>query len=319
VKHYNKMARQAGMTLIELTVVLLVLIGLAGLMIPYVSGFVSKTHDATGSDSLASLNSAIQRYDVQYMGQPSGYDSLVTDITANNAVVYTKLMNGDVAESGNLDAEDYMKKVNIPASALTGVGIDSLMLMDSSTDDATFAATSSSIAVPTAMSTMISVVALKTQGGVACASDAPMGCISSDADLSAILGHSVDTNAKDYIIFGVGSETTMVGKTISEAPVHFAKTGAMSAANKYNRILAVYEVPKGSYCDGGTRLDLAVAPIDSTECETANPAGPMTAAGTWETVTMMNRQAKFLTTAMPMMRLEGLSGALASHYSSVDN
>ena len=88
MKHYNKMARQAGMTLIELTVVLLVLVGLAGLMIPYVSGFVTKTHDATGSDSLASLNSAIQRYDVQFLGQPAGYDSLMSDITGGGGAVY---------------------------------------------------------------------------------------------------------------------------------------------------------------------------------------------------------------------------------------
>ena len=42
MKHYKvkQYTRQAGMTLIELTVVLLVLIGLAGLLLPYVSGFM---------------------------------------------------------------------------------------------------------------------------------------------------------------------------------------------------------------------------------------------------------------------------------------
>jgi len=310
------MARQAGMTLIELTVVLLVLIGLAGLMIPYVGGFVSKTHDATGSDSLAAVNGAVQRYDVQFLGQPSGYDSLMSSITATTGTVYNKLMNGD--GSGTLDAEDYIQAVNIPASALTGVGIDSLMLMDDTTADATFASTASSIAMPA--SGMIRLLALNTQAGVACSASAPMGCISSDADLSAILGHSADTNAKDYIIFGVGQDSTMVGKTISEAPVHFAKTGAMSAANKYNRILAVYEVPKADYCDGGTLAVTGTFAATQADCEIVDATHTvMTAVGTWETVGMMDRRAKFVTTAMPMMILEGLGGALASHYSSVDN
>ena len=44
---HNKQRGQSGFTLIELTVVLLVLIGLAGALLPYVQGFVGRTHDAT--------------------------------------------------------------------------------------------------------------------------------------------------------------------------------------------------------------------------------------------------------------------------------
>jgi prepilin-type N-terminal cleavage/methylation domain-containing protein len=44
VKDYKikTIKRQAGMTLIELTVVLLILVGLAGLLVPYVGSFVQK-------------------------------------------------------------------------------------------------------------------------------------------------------------------------------------------------------------------------------------------------------------------------------------
>ncbi len=52
---FKQMGREAGMTLIELTVVLLVLIGLAGLALPYISGFVGKTHNATSAASGAEL------------------------------------------------------------------------------------------------------------------------------------------------------------------------------------------------------------------------------------------------------------------------
>lgn len=80
MKYYTKKARQAGMTLIELTVVLLVLIGLAGLLIPYVSGFVSKTHDSTGTQTVAALNNAIQRHDVEFRGQPENFESLISTV-----------------------------------------------------------------------------------------------------------------------------------------------------------------------------------------------------------------------------------------------
>jgi len=318
VKNYNKIARQAGMTLIELTVVLLVLIGLAGLMIPYVGGFVDKTHDSANSDSLAAVNGAIQRYDVQYMGQPSNYDSLMdTSLTAGN--LYTKMMGG----LGTMGTNDYLKTVTIPGAALADAGITSLMVMNTTTADATFAATSSAAGVASGTDYKLAAINVKgsmcTMGGV----DA-MGCVASDAALSAILGRAVNTTNNDYVVFGIGQDSGMIGKTISEAPVHFAKTGAMSAANKYNRILAVYEIPVGNFmCVGGTQAVAGATgvPADLSACETAVAlsvtAGEMTVAGVW-TDMAMNRKAKFLTTLMPMMKLEGLGGALASHYSSLN-
>ena len=75
-KLYNK-NNQAGMTLIELTVVLLVLIGLAGLLIPYVTGFTQKTHDSTGTNNLAALNGNFARFQNEYMRDPDNLESLI--------------------------------------------------------------------------------------------------------------------------------------------------------------------------------------------------------------------------------------------------
>jgi len=333
VKYYTNKARQAGMTLIELTVVLLVLIGLAGLMIPYVGGFISKTHDSTGSDSLASLNSAIQRYDVQFMGQPSGYDSLMaTNLTGGT--VYGKMMGGT-------GTNDYLKTVTVAGKSLVDAGISSLMIMDDTTADATFAATASSATVADGNDYLLA--ALNTKGSM-CSMVMPMdamGCIQNDADLSAILGRSVNTSANDYVVFGVGQDSEMVGKTVSEAPVHFAKTGAMSANNKYNRILAVYQIAKTDTCIASngqgfsaywdTVGDVLATITTEASCDaaaalvgaefvndvTAPTAGSGTTIGaaTWSGSTA--QKAVFLTTVMPMMKLEGLGGALASHYKSV--
>lgn len=80
---YAKMHhKQAGMTLIELTVVLLILIGLAGLLIPYVGSFVQKTHDSTNSSNLANLNNAFIRFVASENRLPHHVDSLT-----NNAAV----------------------------------------------------------------------------------------------------------------------------------------------------------------------------------------------------------------------------------------
>jgi len=315
------MARQAGMTLIELTVVLLVLIGLAGLMIPYVGGFVSKTHDSANSDSLAAANSAIQRYDVQFMGQPNNFDSLMTDVAAGGTQsdVYTYMMGGISS------ANNYLKSVQVPGSALAGVGIDSLMVMAGTTADATFQATVSEAPIAND-TTKYTLAAINVKGSACNMMMDGMGCVASDDDLAAILGRragTINTSTSHYLALGIGQDSGMVGKTISEAPVHFAKTGAMSAANKYNRILAIYEVTAADSCAGFDSTDDANATPDAVQPTTeidclAVPAGAGTvSAGTWTVAA--TGSAKFVTTVMPMMRLEGLGGALASHYSSVDN
>jgi len=336
------MARQAGMTLIELTVVLLVLIGLAGLMIPYVGGFISKTHDSTGSDSLAASNAAIQRYDVQFMGHPSNYDSLMdTNLTGGN--LYTKMMGG----LGTMLPNDYLKTVSVDGKAFTDIGISSLMVMKTATADATFAATDSSVGI--ADGTTYSLAAINVKGTDCSMSTDAMGCISNDADLSKILGRTVNTSANNYFVFGIGQDSGMVGKTISEAPVHFAKTGAMSAANKYNRLIAVYEAPKTSTCiasngqgfvsywdpdtvNSGASATVVVNAVEA-DCTTAatvadaeffdaaanagagGGSGTTIGSTTWSGMTQA--KARFLTTVMPMMKLEGLGGALASHYQTV--
>jgi len=316
VKNYNKIARQAGMTLIELTVVLLVLIGLAGLMIPYVGGFVSKTHDSTGSDSLASVNSAIQRYDVQFLGMPNNFDSLTED-DLTTGTVYSKMMGGITMPTMT---NNYLKQIDVEGIVFTNAGIESLVPMDSATASATFNATLP--AVTLSSSTTYKLNAINVKGSACTGAADAMGCIASDSDLGDILGRTVDTSVNDYIVLGVGQESSMVGKTISEAPVHFAQTGAMSADNKYNRIVAIFEVPNATtvtnegFCIGKTSDGTAVV-VTSTmmTCE-AVVTSPAT-AGEWTMV--MRPKAKFITTAMPMMVLEGLGGALQSHYSSVDN
>lgn len=329
VKH---IARQAGLTLIELTVVLLILIGLAGLMLPYVGGFVDKTHDSANSDSLVEVSKAIQRYDVQFMGQPSNYDALVDSTGA----LYNHMMG-----------TAYLTTVQVQPQALYSVGIRSLLPMNQDAVDKTFDAVDTTVAPISIANTMmpaVTLAALNVDAGCT-----GMGCITSDADLAKILGRpagTINTTTNDYLAFGVGQGSGMVGKTISEAPVHFAKTGAMSAANKYNRILAIYQVPKANTCiaangqgfDTYWDPDTANAGAGATSVNIANEGDCTTAAsvadaefydsvggaGTGVTIGAttwsgnMQGKAKFLTTVMPMMRLEGLGGALSNHYSNVD-
>jgi len=223
------MARQAGMTLIELTVVLLVLVGLAGLLIPYVSGFVTKTHDSTGSSNIQSLNNAMQRYAVEhYDNYPNKMDSLLVD----GNTVFPKMMGEMMPMGGSGSYFTPLLLDSVKAKALTNVGITTVMVM-ADTGDATFANTDTT--TPTK--------AIKTGNYVTEITGAPL------ADLGHRLGKPVNTHIYHYVAFGIGDDATIAGQTVSDVPVHFSRNGDMGANNAYNHFVGVFEILKIATCE----------------------------------------------------------------------
>jgi len=264
------MARQAGMTLIELTVVLLILIGLAGLMVPYVGGFLDKTHDSTGVASMKEIDKQLLSYAAMYGGHPDGMDSLVEgsgETTPGKLVSYlmnTMLFSAVTMDSGHV-------------SQLDSMGIQTVMdmLEAPGAGNYTFASSEAErtlvendkLAAINAMMLTKSNATCPDVGGVALTG---YSCLDSVLDTTG----TADTN--DYVVFGIGNSSTMIGRTMNEAPVHFAKEGGQNAGNKYNRMLAVYEVQKGG--------------------------------------TSGHMMAKYMGVVMPMMKIEGFKAAMTAAY-----
>jgi len=290
------MARQAGMTLIELTVVLLVLIGLAGLMIPYVSGFVSKTHDSTGSNNLAQLNSTIQRYQLQAMRFPGNLQTLV-DVSG---VTYEKLMQ---TAAGVYVPAEYTAG-DISSMSLRGAGITELMQLNQTAGtfdgaSATFnAAEGTSLPVGMMGGTTVDVLTVGLGAENAVGTDNYGSIELHLADATGQLASNFNATCNDYVILGVGQENSMIGTAMTDAPVHFAQNGNMGPDNNYNRFVAVFEVDKAN----GLAAAAATSSVPPTlECGDSTHA------------------AKFVGTAMLMMppHLFGLAHELGHAYSNI--
>jgi len=256
VNKYNKIQNyarkhhsQLGMTLIELTVVLLVLIGLAGLLIPYVTGFMSKTHDGTGTFNSAALDNNIQRYMVDKMRAPNNMESLVSSTVgadasgqcaaANAAVdtVYCKLMAPGFFATTALTGPQVM--------SLSGAGITSVYHMDNTATNATFGATGTNGTTTLAAAVPVATVAALATGGAA-PNNFPEA-LTIEQHLAAAYERPAtdfDSACYNYVAFGIGDKSDLIGSTMSTAPVHFAQQGAMGPANRYNRFVAVFQVDK---------------------------------------------------------------------------
>ena len=296
MRHFNNKARQAGMTLIELTVVLLVLIGLAGLMIPYVSGFISRTHDSTGTNNLAALNNNIQRFQGEFMSLPDDMHTLVENSTNQ---IYGDLMNTSMLTVATYtsNASAGVQSTEAPLFSMRRAGMTKFVDMKDHLTNAskTFDAGNTSFPAPNPMMPAAGTLRL------AKATKGDNTTIENHlADAFGLQQTEFNAGCNDYIVLGIGQESQLIGRTMSDAPIHFAQNGDMGPNNKYNRFVAVFEVDKA---DGST----AITDADARDNGSTIDCGVTT------------QGAKFIGTAMIMMdgHLRGLAHEMNHTYTNI--
>jgi Tfp pilus assembly protein PilE len=216
-------SRRTGLTLIELIVVLVILVGLAGLIVPLLPNMITRTHTASGATNIQEINKWVQTYEALQTSYPDGWDGL-TD--GSDIVDY---LPGSVSlTAGKLSAAE--------ASALASAGITTAYKMvKSNPTKPTFDPYDG-----------VKVLALSNTDSVAFVTDA-------DAKLK-LNGGVAATNAK-FVVFGFGKRSTIVGKNVSEAPVHFADAANEGPGDLYGRFGVVFKVTQN---DGVTPLNRAV-------------------------------------------------------------
>jgi prepilin-type N-terminal cleavage/methylation domain-containing protein len=219
----TRMARrynQQGLTLIELLVVLVILIALAGILIPQLPSMLVRTHAATGATNIPEVNKRIQEFEQLYFQQPSLLDNLVAsggavlvDYLPKNGVGPATSAGGELAALA-LDADQ--------AAALTGAGIGTFSpLLATAPANATFDPYAGVVnIVPAAAVSVASVTLAAVQRTLR------PGAVAGDV----------------FVAFGVGQRSEMIGRTISEAPYHFGEGSGDTPDSVYSRFISVYKV-----------------------------------------------------------------------------
>jgi type II secretory pathway pseudopilin PulG len=244
---------QAGMTLIELTVVLLILIGLAGLLIPYVGSFVQKTHDSTNSSNLASLNNAFLRYTAENNMLPQHMDTLVNGTTVVGTGVCPAVTVPNDPYCALLDAGVFTKATyaanSIAINSIVGSKIRMVVNNKTNAANKTFGSYEDMIGLTNpAVATFngIKVGAMRDAAGAAIAAptDAQI-----QAHLAAALGKDpmdYDPGCYDYVAFGLGDANGLVTKTIASSPVHYPEDATKGPVDYYNHYIAIVQVDKSN-------------------------------------------------------------------------
>jgi prepilin-type N-terminal cleavage/methylation domain-containing protein len=224
--------RNSGFTLVELTVVLLILVALAGILIPQVSGYVERSHASSVSTNIGEINKFVQLHQAKYLGLGYGsrfdtllnsagtgpFDGMDAGLFGANAAATEPLFVGAI----QTQHED----------ALVNAGVAQVMPMaDASPNgDVTFAPYAAIPGVPVATTTLTNAVYLTDVQG----------------QTLGLLGAAAN---EQYIVLGLGTQNSLVGKVMTEAPVHF---DAVDPKTAYSRFLLVFAVPTTqAIFDGG--------------------------------------------------------------------
>lgn len=219
-----------GLTLIELLVVLVILIALAGILIPQLPNMITRTHAAAASTNIPEANKRIQEFEQIYFKQPAGYDNL-----CSNGALVDYLPSGGVGiglTATALTAGTANALVNAGITTLSGLYEDAAAL-ETAGGSATFDAYDPTYDITVSGSTDEVAFAAETT-------------------VEALL--RPDAGASDaYVALGIGQKSELIGRTTNEAPYHFGEGPGSAPEEVYGRYLAIYKV-----ADDGTALDKAI-------------------------------------------------------------
>lgn len=218
-----------GLTLIELLVVLVILIALAGILIPQLPNMLTRAHTSACATNLPEANKRIQEFEQIYFKQPANFDNLVngtalvdylpgTGLTAAPLTLATKkaLANAGITSLAGL----YDTKVHLDAAG----GTPTFNPYDVTADlDLTLPAGTPSVATLSA------------------------------TDVNDMLRQDTAAIDGDYVALGIGQKSELVGRTLNEAPYHYAGEANLGPQDVYARYVAVYKVS-----EGGVAFDKAI-------------------------------------------------------------
>jgi len=207
----NRRQRERGLTLIELLVVLVVLVAAAGILVPLLPDVQQRAHGSTGADNMKEIAKAVELHKANPGTYADSWDSL---IDANDVL----------AAATDLDVQDLTAAPG-PAilTALNDAGITEAF---EHTDfaDTTINQTFEGVSTVDSIGTSEEVAILTAAG------ETRLGLEPSGTDILA------------YVAFGLGANSTMIGSSMLDAPVHYLE-GGESPIENYARWVVIFAVP----------------------------------------------------------------------------
>ncbi|HWA98388.1 MAG TPA: hypothetical protein VG713_07845 [Pirellulales bacterium] len=264
--------RKTGLTLIELVVVLVVLIALAGLVLPRVGNMFSQANSATDASIIADMNKAISTFETRYGQAPNGWDGI---LTGPNGSFYPNLHPNLQTSQGTATAGGPI----LTTTALTDTQLASLnkagitfLHYNNDSNNATGRPSDSGtawamLASGTSVASLFVPTTSTSPAWTAHGSTFPDRAF----NINPFNAGATDT----FVVFGVGQPCSLRGASIQDSPIVQGAT----PTKYYARMLAVYHIPGptasmsdpfaaqfvGTFCPDGTCINDNLAKYNSSD------------------------------------------------------
>lgn len=223
----RRMQAKRGLTLVELLVVLAIITAVAGIVIPIIPDSQERSHGATGAGNIREIAKAVELHRSATGSFGDEWDSL---IDSNGLTVTSDLQVLNInAPAANSDEEAV-------ALALAAAGIATSYEHDDFSDDS----------VDQTFDGLTTGPVLKLGGDNEVSELTSAGEAQLGLEPSGVTGSPVR-----YIAFGLGRESTLIGRSLVDTPVQYP-SGATNPTDHYSRFIVVFAVP-----ENGSPLRLA--------------------------------------------------------------
>ncbi|MBA4019321.1 MAG: hypothetical protein C0483_19315 [Pirellula sp.] len=209
--------RRDGLTLLELVVVLAILVVLAGLIVPIISGLGYQTNAATNATVADDVSRAVRTYYGRFDAQPTGWDSLLNTSGASFGKLHS-LLPPLLATPIELTP--------VQAQSLTEAGIYGVYDADESL------AANVAHATPRPLAAGGKVQVLSRTNAATLLREA-FGLNTGHPDLLA---------NNEFVVLGLGAFSNMRGSAIAEVPL----VQSADPTHHYARVLCVYMIPSST-------------------------------------------------------------------------
>ena len=232
--HRLARTKKKGLTLIELVVVLAILAAVAAIIVPLLPNLLRRAHKAIDGTQSSELSKAVQTYHALYYGYPDNFDML-TDGTAFPSYIPADggAVFGGFVQASTLTASEL--------AALAKVGVRYVQpLATTSTSPSLDPYPAGTTLLANRLDLTDSANATKVFAVIDPAGTSGTTIQASNPRFFEAV-RSADPTAR-YVVFGVGSRSSMVGQTIQDAPTSVPQNSGFTPATLYSRVGVIFKV-----------------------------------------------------------------------------
>lgn len=252
--------RRPALTLMELVVVLSVLAALAAIVIPMFPNLLRRAHKTTDATQTQEISKAVQMYQGMYTSYPDEFDLLTDGTNFPSYIPADGGPFGGFVSAGKLTAAE--------VAALRRVGISNVHKLATTLANVPPQPTLDPYEAPYATSK----TPIDTSLNFAILDPNTNSLFQAGGSAQSFLANVRAANTVGgveprFVVFGVGSRCTMVGKVIQDAPTSIPQNKDFTPATLYSRVGVIFMVSGDEVTRSERARFIAAVALEDDELE----------------------------------------------------